>query len=78
MILDFFSRLMMSEQGVPVKNVSDFAWKCRDVEDQTVDTEPPIPKFIVAKVNQDAMQEQKRLFETNGTKDSHENVTSVA
>ncbi|XP_063716982.1 uncharacterized protein LOC134844295 isoform X3 [Symsagittifera roscoffensis] len=59
-------RMMLADQGVPVKNAAKFAWKCRDVEDQTVDDEPAIPQFIVAQVTQEALQEQRRLFQGTG------------
>ncbi|XP_075252808.1 uncharacterized protein LOC142344773 isoform X2 [Convolutriloba macropyga] len=55
-------RLMLSEQGVPIKNAAEFAWKCRDVEDQTVDTEPKVPNFIIAQVSQESMETQKKIF----------------
>ena len=61
-----YSRMMLADQGVPVKNAAKFAWKCRDVEDQTVDDEPAIPQFIVAQVTQEAVQEQRRLFQGTG------------
>ncbi|XP_075264122.1 uncharacterized protein LOC142356012, partial [Convolutriloba macropyga] len=43
-------RLMLSKQGVSMKNTAEFAWKCREVEEQTVDTAPAVPKYIQKKI----------------------------
>ena len=33
-----------------MKNTAEFAWKCREVEEQTVDTAPAVPKYIQKKI----------------------------
>ena len=40
-------RLMLAEQGVPIRRANAFAWKCRQTEDKTMDSIPGVPSWVI-------------------------------
>ncbi|XP_063724830.1 uncharacterized protein LOC134852903 [Symsagittifera roscoffensis] len=55
-------RLMLSEQGVAIKNAAEFAWKCKEIEEQTVDAAPAIPQYVLDHIRK--LQNSKQVTAT--------------